>query len=129
MKGVPIKFRGITPKGEVVFGKCLTYTHMAEGEDAKEVMWIGDEDNGYHIVEDSLSQLIGYDYNGAEVYEGDALERFDPDPHQPDLTFAYFATWSPALNQLNQYSGKFQLCKFDDSVKEYKLILIKERKD
>ena len=73
MKGVPIKFRGKTFKGKVVFGKCLTYTHAAEGEE--KFLWIGDEDNGYHnIDEETLAQLVGYDADGVEIYEGDTVD-------------------------------------------------------
>ena len=76
MKGVPIKFRGTTPNNELVFGKYLTCTHNSEGEDT--VLWIGDEDNGYHIVmDDSLVQLVGYDAEGNEVYEGDIIDVFN----------------------------------------------------
>ena len=69
-----IKFRGKEFKtGNIVFGKYLTSTHNHE-EGEEKVIWIGDEENGYHIVEDdSIAQLVGYDSDGKEIYEGDEL--------------------------------------------------------
>lgn len=73
MKGIPIKFRAIEfQTGKTVYGINLTHTH--EQEDEETVTWIGDIDNGYHIVdENSITQLVGYDKNGNEVYEGDKI--------------------------------------------------------
>ena len=85
MKNVPIKFRGTTPDNELVFGKYLTCTHNSEGEDT--VLWIGDEDNGYHIVmDDSIVQLVGYDAEGNEVYEGDVLVDWADEEYTATLT-------------------------------------------
>ena len=53
---LPIKFRGKNKNGEFVFMEL-----------AKPVSFNGEE------VEE-LTQLIGYDKNGREVYEGDALQ-------------------------------------------------------
>lgn len=53
-----IKFRGVTPKGEVVFGDL---THDGEN------VFVGDS----RVV--SYSQLCGHDMSDDEVYEGDTV--------------------------------------------------------
>lgn len=53
---LPIKFRGVTKDGKYVFME-LTKPLFFNGEEVEEV-----------------TQLIGYDKNGREVYEGDALQ-------------------------------------------------------
>lgn len=53
---LPIKFRGVTKDGEYVFME-LAKPLFFNGEEVEEV-----------------TQLIGYDKNGREVYEGDALQ-------------------------------------------------------
>lgn len=70
MKNVPIKFRGVDIEtGEYVYGECYTlcvpFFHFV------------DELGEHHNVEvdsDSICQLVGYDMDGKEVYEGDTLE-------------------------------------------------------
>lgn len=69
MKNIPIKFRGkdcIT--GELLFGDLF---HKNKG------VFIGSAiSEGYAVSEvypDSICQLVGYDKNGAEVYEGDTV--------------------------------------------------------
>lgn len=64
---LPIKFRGRTAGWihEFVYGDLL---HKDDN------VVIVDK-FGHHIVEpDSVKQLVGYDKNGREVYDGDALQ-------------------------------------------------------
>ena len=54
----PIKFRGRNDSGKFVYGDL---THVAN------MVSIG----GWHVDPDSIAQLVGYDKDGNEVYEGD----------------------------------------------------------
>lgn len=72
MKNIPIKFRGNSAvdapnfinKGDFVFGSSIIQRH--------DKFWLGD-DKGSYVDPDSVCQLVGYDINGAEVYEGDTV--------------------------------------------------------
>lgn len=55
-----IKFRGRTPKGELVYGDLAHW---------KGHIFINDK----RVLEDTVAQLCGYDKNGDEIYEGDEL--------------------------------------------------------
>lgn len=66
----PIKFRGRTANGSLVFGNYCrtvfrdigtTHTIMDEG---------GEE---FTVAPESVAQLVGYDAHGREVYEGDTI--------------------------------------------------------
>ena len=62
-----IKFRGKTLGDELVYGDVI---HYRTGEVA-----IADEYRS--VLPESVSQLVGYDADGNEVYEGDQLIRLD----------------------------------------------------
>ena len=64
----PIKFRGRDLVGKMRFGHYATtggYPYIIEGG-----VWC-------EVEPDSVAQLVGYDKNGAEVYEGDTVIRYD----------------------------------------------------
>lgn len=81
----PIKFRGrvINRKaavgneaeiGDLVTGSLIIY----EEEPARRRCWIKRQEKkhvhiDYPVDEDSIAQLVGYDKDGREVYEGDVL--------------------------------------------------------
>lgn len=66
MKGIPIKFRGKTYRGDYVtffLGSCI---EKLSGDYSV--------DEGEHtVIADSICQLVGYDADGNEIYEGDML--------------------------------------------------------
>ena len=67
----PIKFRGVDKHGNFVFGE---YAQAFMG--GKPQICFFDE-RGWNCVpvdEDSIAQLVGYDSDGREVYEGDELD-------------------------------------------------------
>ena len=70
MKGVPIKFRGKRVKdGKTVYGWAYKSNCPMSSFPA-----IIDDDDKYNAVyPDSVAQLLGYDKNGAEIYEGDEV--------------------------------------------------------
>lgn len=66
MKGMPIKFRGKTYNGEYVtffLGSCVEKL----GGDYEV------EEGNHTVMAESIVQLIGYDRNGKEIYEGDDI--------------------------------------------------------
>lgn len=68
MKNIPIKFRGRPTSamyGNLVFGDLIHYN----GRIAIHVIRQGI----YTVDPDSIAQLVGYDVDGREVYEGDTL--------------------------------------------------------
>jgi len=84
MQGVPIKFRGKNSfNGKLVYGDCV---HQGE---FVFIRYRADNNIYYadKVAPDSVAQLVGYDMDGEEVYEGDALLSFDNDT----LTAACFS--------------------------------------
>lgn len=80
-----IKFRGVVPGsdkldgGKVVSGSLVIYatgmyTHWIYTEGA---------DRNYPVEPESVAQLVGYDRDGQEVYEGDTLILGDTDSKSP----------------------------------------------
>lgn len=75
MKGVPIKFRGrVFASNEVVFGDYITH------KDGSCAIRVRDNDDLFNMHEyeiavekRSVAQLVGYDADGKEVYEGDII--------------------------------------------------------
>ena len=64
----PIKFRGKrVDNGEYVYGDLIQAVTMSS------FPGIVVEDVVYDVDPESVTQLIGYDSNGKEVYEGDTL--------------------------------------------------------
>ena len=63
----PIKFRGVTSKGKIVYGYAFKYF--------KQKSWyiLDERAEQWEIKSESLAQLVGYDKNEKEVYEGDTL--------------------------------------------------------
>ena len=69
MKNVPVKFRGIVlATGETIFGDLVHDESFT---------YIGNPSRNFFNIclvdPDSVAQLIGYDCNGNEIYEGDIL--------------------------------------------------------
>lgn len=62
-----IKFRGVTSKGKIVYGYAFKYF--------KQKSWyiLDERAEQWKIKSESLAQLVGYDKNEKEVYEGDTL--------------------------------------------------------
>ncbi|MBR3747245.1 MAG: hypothetical protein IKN27_09845 [Selenomonadaceae bacterium] len=67
----PIKFRGRDKEtGKIVFGSFVDY-----GEHCNSRYWINPPTNeaNHPVDPDSVAQLVGYDANGKEIYEGDKV--------------------------------------------------------
>ena len=85
MKGVPIKFRGsvwlkgLDPSdinatlddGDFVFGGYARMKFLFEDDEGDFI--INNNGTAFLVYPDSVAQLIGYDADGNEVYEGDKL--------------------------------------------------------
>ena len=76
----PIKFRGRVPEGyhpyggQTVYGSLVRYredAYWAQGYPNWIVLLDGHR--SYPVNEDSVAQLVGFDADGNEVYEGDEL--------------------------------------------------------
>lgn len=71
MQNVPIKFRGkCVDSGEYVCGDLI------HGEDG---ICIIINDDRHRVDENSIVQLVGYDKEGNEIYDGEELITFKPD--------------------------------------------------
>ena len=69
----PIKFRGKEfQTGNYVYG--IDITHGGVRESGEKVVWIGDDENGFHVVDEkTITLFVGYDKNGKELYAGDPV--------------------------------------------------------
>lgn len=84
----PIKFRGRVSDsdkldgGKVVFGSLVDYGKTETNLfGASSRFWINpiDGDRNFPVEENSIAQLVGYDKDGNEVYEGDTVAGVDED--------------------------------------------------
>lgn len=99
MKNIPIKFRGNSAvdapnfinKGDFVFGSSIIQRH--------DKFWLGD-DKGSYVDPDSVCQLVGYDINGAEVYEGDRIIDSNGDEGYASMLGIY------------KHTGEWDLCEY-----------------
>ena len=67
-----IKFRGVGTDGKTSYGSFVSIMPMSS------FPAIIDGNGFYHEVKpESIAQLVGYDANGKEVYEGDIVIRYD----------------------------------------------------
>lgn len=80
----PIKFRGVVigrraaVGREADIGDIVKGSLIIEGNDATPLYFIRQQVEGYAAIDypvdpDSIAQLVGYDKNGREVYEGDKV--------------------------------------------------------
>ena len=60
----PIKFRGRDIRGRILFGDIRHNNG---------VWFMFDGDFWYEVDSDSIAQLVGYDKDGNEIYEGDTV--------------------------------------------------------
>ena len=78
MKGIPIKFRAKeTIKGEYVYGDLI---HCGDDVCIREHTTVDlflTHEGDTKVDPDSVAQLLGYDVDGAEIYEGDEIENTD----------------------------------------------------
>ena len=71
MKGVPIKFRGKSIKdNSLMYGDLMHYDEYISIRYQVKGKF---EFVSKPVYPDSVSQLVGYDANGEEIYEGDIL--------------------------------------------------------
>ena len=72
MKGVPIKFRGKdVQSGEYVYFRLEDYIDEVGG-----YYRVGEDENCHYVKIDELEQLVGYDDDGKEIYEGDLVDYY-----------------------------------------------------
>lgn len=83
----PIKFRGRVPDsdkldgGKIVFGSLVDYGDQGVHVWNCARFWINPigGDRNFPVEPDSIAQLVGYDKDGDEVYEGDTVAGVDED--------------------------------------------------
>ena len=72
MKGIPIKFRGKAENGEYVYGDLMQGNYDESAFHIKPR-----KKRPVYVDKNSVAQLLGYDVDGAEIYEGDEIENTD----------------------------------------------------
>lgn len=71
----PIKFRGRVPDSDKLDGGKIVFGSLVDYGDGMYRFWINPigGDRNFPVEENSIAQLVGYDKDGNEVYEGDTL--------------------------------------------------------
>lgn len=77
----PIKFRGRVPDDQGIDAGKIVYGSLVDHGESKYGYryWIYplESDRNYPVAPDTVAQLVGYDKNEKEVYEGDTIVRDD----------------------------------------------------
>lgn len=70
-----IKFRGRVPENDAFDGGKTVYGYLVVYDSGIYTHWLirPNKERNCPVLPESVAQLIGYDSNGAEVYEGDKL--------------------------------------------------------
>ncbi len=82
LKGIPIKFRGKAENGEYVYGDLMQGNYDESAFHIKPR-----KKRPVYVDKNSVAQLVGYDSNGDEVYEGDIVNAFLDDEPEPVYDF------------------------------------------
>ena len=84
-RGRPIKFRGHVPDSDKLDGGKVVYGSLVVYATGMYTHWIYTEgaERNYPVEPESVAQLVGYDRDGQEVYEGDVLILSDTDCEAP----------------------------------------------
>lgn len=88
----PIKFCGRVPDSDKTYGGKIVYGSLVEYACGREKFWINpiDGERNYPVDPESIAQLVGYDKNGREVYEGDIVDSLDDTNYPRPATFRDF---------------------------------------
>ena len=80
-----IKFRGVTSEGKVITSCGVRF------DDDSPRLLVKDGFTAWQkILADSFAQLVGYDADGKEVYEGDKLKHVDDENYNAIARFETF---------------------------------------
>lgn len=84
-RGRPIKFRGVVPDSDKLDGGKIVYGSLVIYATGMYSHWIYTEgaDRNCPVEPESVAQLVGYDRDGREVYEGDVLILSDTECKPP----------------------------------------------
>ena len=81
MKGVPIKFRGRDIiSNEYLYGDYVSRDEGCAIRIHHQTSLFNMHEYEIAVDSNSVAQLVGYDADGNEVYEGDAVVEVNPDP-------------------------------------------------
>lgn len=117
-----IKFRGRVPESDKIDGGKIVYGSLVEHRYERNRYWIYplDGDCNYPVETETVAQLVGYDSNGNEVYEGDVL--VDGDGDEVVAKLHSVICWAPhnesadaALPEILK-NGPFDFAKACDSI-------------
>ena len=77
----PIKFRGRVPDSDKLDGGKIVFGSLVDYGDGMYRFWINPigGDRNFPIEENSIAQLVGFDSEGNEIYEGDTVAGVDED--------------------------------------------------